>query len=110
MPSLMPSGVLWGLLYRPAVAVGIAEEDEGVPVLAAPLNRDAILEVLDRADLYSPLDQLGPRRLDVGDDELQTLQRSGRRSHGAAAHEGDRACRARRGQLHHAEDLACPVV
>jgi hypothetical protein len=32
--------------------------------------------MLDSADLYAPLDQFGPGRLDIGHDKLQALYRS----------------------------------
>ena len=53
------------LLYGPAVAVGVAEEDERAPV-----------ELLDLADIYPPLHELLPRCRHVRDDNLQALHRA----------------------------------
>src|SRR5665647_3369745 len=75
-----------------------SEEDEQEPP-----------EVLNLADLDAPLDQLGPRGLDIGDHELQTL-------HGARASirdpfpECDGTGRPGRRQLHDAERIADPAV
>jgi hypothetical protein len=61
----------------------------------------ARLEVEDLADVCPTLDQLGARGVDVGDDQVQALD--GARRHVRAPHDGDRARRAGRCQLHHAE-------
>src|SRR5215212_8748673 len=52
------------LLHRPAVAVGIAEKDERVPVPASSINPDSSVEVLDRADLHTLPQQLLPGGVD----------------------------------------------
>ena len=100
LTSLMRRQLLRGaLLHHPAVAVGIAEKDERVPVSASSIDPDTTLEVLDRADLHTPLEQLRPRGVDVGDDQLDPLHRPrGRR--GETGPDGDRAGRAGRRQLH----------
>ena len=51
---------------RPTVAIGIAEKDEGVPAPALPINQRRALVVPDRTDVHATLDQMSPRRLDVG--------------------------------------------
>src|ERR671920_2126990 len=86
------------LLYGPAVAVRIAEEDERAPV-----------EVLHLAYLDPALDQLGTRGPDVRDDELQALDRARRRVDDPGS-QGDRAGRSGRRQLDKANLIADPVV
>jgi hypothetical protein len=61
-------------LDNPAVAVGVVEEDEGVPISARPINQGRAFVVLDWADLYASLEQLRPGSFDVGYDKLQALQ------------------------------------
>src|SRR5204862_843187 len=86
------------LLHRPAVAVGVAEEDERPPG-----------EVLDLAHLDPARDELGARSVDVRHDQLQALHRPGRDAHDAVA-EGDRARGPRGRHLHEAEVVRDPVV
>src|SRR5947209_1738701 len=65
-----------GLLYNPAVAVGVAEGEERAIVAALgirPRRPFACLEVEDLADVYLALDELGTRGVDVGDDQVQAL-------------------------------------
>jgi hypothetical protein len=70
----VPSGFVGRpFLDRPAVAVGVAEEHEGVPAAAGAVDAVGALVVLDLADLDTSLEQLGPGGLDVGDDQLQSL-------------------------------------
>lgn len=85
------SGAGSNLLEGPAIAVGVAEEDERAP-----------RHVLNVADLDSTLLQLRVHRLDIGHDHLQPFERSGRHR-GQAGADGDRAGRAGRGELHEAE-------
>src|SRR5579859_1215075 len=72
------------LLYRPAVAVRIAEKHKRAPG-----------ELLDLTDLHAPPDELRMRGVDIGDHHLQP-------THGAwnsireAFSQGDRARRPRR--------------
>src|SRR5690242_11346229 len=83
-------------LEQPAIAIGIAEGGEG-PV-AAPLRiwtREAVVVtgavenpgriVKHLADVDAARDQRGACRLDIGDDEMESLRRSrrGRRHLGA---------------------------
>ena len=58
---------------------------------------------LDVADLHAALDELGARRLDIGDDHLEALHNGSTLDDPLAHH--DRAGRARRRQLHET-DLA----
>ncbi len=44
------------LLHGPAVAVGVAEEDERVPLLPAAFGHDAVHEVLDGTNLHATFD------------------------------------------------------
>src|SRR5918999_6321643 len=93
-PSNPRSGPGGELLDGPAVAVGIAEEDERTP-----------RELLDVPDLDPALDQFGPCGVDVRDNQLKAL-------HGARLHlaepgpQGDRARRPRRGELDEADPAA----
>jgi hypothetical protein len=93
------------LLHGPSVAVRIAEEDEGVPLSASPLNTDTAVHVLDRTCLHAPLDQTSPGALDVGDDELQALQHPQRHVQDPGA-QVDRAARSGRSQLDEAHPVA----
>ena len=61
----------------------------------------------DLAGVSSPPDELGPSGVDIGDDQVQALH--GARGAGIG-HQGDRARRSRRCQLHHAEVLTGTVV
>src|SRR3990172_7646551 len=54
------------LLEVPAVAVGILEEGERVPIPTLPVDPLTVLEVPDLADLEASFDELGPGGLDVG--------------------------------------------
>src|SRR5574341_1212691 len=95
VPGSVPRG---DGLHGPAVAVRVLEEQELAPG-----------EFLDVADLDSPPDQLRPRGVDVGDDQLQALHRAGPRLCDSSA-DGDRAGRPRRGELHEADLVVDPVV
>ena len=68
------------LLHRPAVAVGVAEREQRAAV--------AGIDDADLARLDTSTEQLGARRLGVGDDELNALQRT--RLHLAACPAGRR--------------------
>src|SRR5688572_832675 len=87
------------LLYGPAVAVRIVEEDERAPV-----------ELLDLADLDPSFDELRMCRMDVRDHELKTL--GGARPHVAtkAGPKGDRAGRPGRRELDEPDLIADPMV
>src|SRR5687768_3000111 len=76
------------LLHGPAVAVRVREEDERAPV-----------EVLDLADLDTAPGELGVRRFDVVDDQLQSLGGPGLRVATESGADRDRGWRARWGQL-----------
>lgn len=76
------------LLHRPAVPVGITEEDERSP-----------RELLDLADLHAALAQRRMGDADIGDDELQSLYRAGCGVRDSLS-ERDRARRPGRCQLH----------
>src|SRR5918997_30422 len=96
------------LLHGPAVAVRVAEEDEPDVVQVLPLSgraRSRGADHLDLADLHPPLDQPGPRRVDVIDHQLQALERAGGHIYETFAYY-DRATRPRRGQLHDVVALA----
>src|ERR1051326_6878893 len=91
--ALMASVASGDLLDGPTVAVRIVEEDEAGVVEIVPRSRWSRLtsvEDLDVAAVYSALDQLGMRRFDVVDDELQALERARRRTAQPRA-DGDRA-------------------
>lgn len=69
--------VIRALLEDPAVAVGVVEERVRVPT--PRLARDSLVDrpalflddLQDLADFHPVLDELGPRRVDVGDDDLE---------------------------------------
>ena len=84
------------LLHGPAVAVGVAEEEEAAP-----------REVLDVAGLGAAGAELGPRRLDVVDDELQAVREPGSVST-TPGPDGDGARRPGRRELHEANVLGRP--
>ena len=107
--ALFRSGGGGALLDGPGVAVGVAEEDEGVPAAARTVDAGGALVVLDLADGDAPLGQLGAGGLDVGDDELQALHRPRRRLDHPGG-DGDRAGRPGRGQLHDVDVVADPGV
>jgi integrase len=107
--ALFRSGGGWALLDGPGVAVGVAEEDEGVPAAAGTVDAGGALVVLDLADGDAPLGQPGAGGLDVGDDELQALHRPRRRLDHPGG-DGDRAGRPGRGQLHDVDIVADPGV
>ena len=87
------------LLNRPGVVVRVVEVDELAAIPA--------VELIDLADVHTPLQQLRAGGFDVGHDQLQTLDRAGF-GRGRAQH--DRAPRARRGQLDDTEAVADLVV
>jgi len=60
----LPS-VGWALLYRPAVAVQVVEEDERVPSAALSGDPGIALEVLDLTDVDTAFHEFGTCRLDV---------------------------------------------
>src|SRR5689334_21276731 len=62
------------LLDGPAVAVGVAEEREGVPRAAVAVLPLAVLDEPDRRDVDAGIGVLLPGRIDVRDAELETLQ------------------------------------
>src|SRR5439155_10805069 len=64
------------LLHTPFIAVRITEEDERIPVLALAFGHSLAGVVLDGADFHSPGKKIGSRGLDIGDAELQALQRA----------------------------------
>ena len=64
--GIWASSALLDLLHGPAVAVGVAEEHEPAP-----------RELLDLAGFDAVLDEVGTRRVGVGDDELQALHEPG---------------------------------
>src|SRR5215469_3231038 len=101
-PPALPSPRLAAggyLLHGPAVAVRVGEEDERPPG-----------KLLDFAHLHAPRGQLVAGLADVGDHQLQALDRAGRRVHEPPAH-GDRAGRAGGRELHEADLVAhCVVV
>src|SRR5687767_8577636 len=92
------SGAQRELLDRPAIAVRIAEEDEPSP-----------REVADVGHVHASAGQLLARRLDVGHDQLQALDRAGRlRRHVLA--DPDRAARAGWRQLDEPQLIVDGVV
>src|SRR5580658_10390062 len=113
------------LLQQPAVAVGIAEGGERavaamlgirtadpeppkkVGLVRASVHAAAVVKHLGYVD--AERDNLGPRSLDVGDDQVQTLGRAGCRR-GDVLAEDDRAPRARRRELDYAEVFTVVVV
>src|SRR5262245_10559021 len=100
------------LLHDPTVAVWIVEGEERAIVAALgirPRLPFARLEVEDLADVRPAFDELGTRRLDVGDDQVQALDRA-RRCFGDSLPDADRAPRAPRRQLDDAELIAGTVV
>src|SRR4029450_2952804 len=104
-----PPSAGWAFLDRPAVAVGVAEEHERVPWAAGAVDAVGALVVLDLADLDARLGQLGTGGLDVGDDQLQALDRAGGHLDDPLA-DDDRAGRPGRGQLHDVHVVADPGV
>src|ERR1700730_15393598 len=91
------------LLDEPAVAVGVAEGEKRV--VAGPFRIRAWgltgrSEMEDLADVHAALHELGPGRVDVGDAEVEALERA-RRGH--VFHRDDRAGRARWRELHDAK-------
>src|SRR3954449_13208539 len=100
------------LLHEPHVAVGVFEGDEAVVVQALGMEPGllAVLTEVERLARLDPaLDQFGASGLDVGDDEVKTLQRARFRGADALA-DGDRACRPGRRQLHDPEVVAGTMV
>src|SRR4029079_12666188 len=97
------------LLERPAVAVGVIEEGEGVPLPALPVDPFPVLEMTDRTDVETASRQLRMRRFDVLHDELQALDRAWCRPDRAFA-DHDRATRSRWRQLDDAEVFVRLVV
>ena len=98
-------------LDQPRVPVGIVEGEERVVALAlriGPGQLATLAEVEQLAGVDAPFDELGPRGLDVGDAQVQAMERA--RRHLLLLQQGDRAGRAGRGQLHDAEVLAGAVV
>ena len=75
--------LLWQLLKGPTVAVRVAEWRVQNPP-----------EVLDLADFHPAAGELRARRVDVRDDQVQTLDGTRRRADDTRAH-GDRATAAR---------------
>lgn len=57
------------LLHRPAIAIGIAEEREGLSIFR--------VKPLHLGDIDTALDELGPSRLDIRHDQLQALTAPG---------------------------------
>ena len=100
------------LLQDPAVAVGVAEVGERavVGVLGVRARRPAVRRhVPDLAHLDAAADELGARRLDVGDDEVRAAV-GARRRVGDPDPDRERARRAGRGDLDDAELLVRLVV
>jgi hypothetical protein len=100
------------LLDGPAVAVRIAEEDETDVVEWIGLRARALAQELDIADVDLSLGELGSRRVDVGDDQLQALERARRHVRDDAFAHHDRAARPGWRELHDPVALAdrCVVV
>src|SRR5437879_2377159 len=99
------------LLDEPRVAVRILEGEEAV--VALPLRVETglltpVREVERLADVDAALDELGPRRFDVRDAEMEAVQRA--RRHLLALQKRDRAGGARRAELHDPEVVAGAVV
>src|SRR4051812_45611595 len=91
-------------LHDPAIAVWVAEGEERaiVAVLGIrPRHLFARVEMEDLASFYPALDERGARGLDVGDHQVQALDRARRRL-GDPFPDADRARRARRCQLNDA--------
>src|ERR687898_167423 len=100
------------LLDAPAVAVGVPEEDapNQVEVLAfAGRPVGAVVEDLDLAHLYAPLDQIGAGGAHVRDDQENAVEVAGLRSDGSPT-QVDGTRRPRRGQLDEAYLVTDPVV
>src|SRR5205807_10204194 len=85
-------------LQRPAVAIGILEENEASP-----------REHLNVAHIHAAVGQLAPRVLCIIDDHLQPVDGPGRHLVGTRG-ERDRAGRAGRGQLYEAKFISHLVV
>src|SRR5215475_9537986 len=98
------SAVCGAFLDHPGVAIGVGEEDEGIPVLAPALEADALLKVHHFADVHASLGQLGPGSVDVGDDELEAIQPR------LAEFQLDGTAGPGRGELHDALVVAYPKV
>src|SRR5436190_6098932 len=91
------------LLHRPAVAVGIGEAEERAAI--------SLVELHDLAHRDTPIEELLARRLGIGDDQLQALDRA--RRHLALRRqvaEDDRATRAVGRELHDVHVLVLRVV
>src|SRR5918995_5037337 len=100
------------LLHRPPVAVRVVEEHEPhvVEVILVPGRAGTRgADHLGLANFNPALDELGPRRADVPDHQLQALERAGLHVRDTFAHD-DRASRSRRGQLHDVVLVADPGV
>src|SRR4029077_15063902 len=92
------SGARRNRLHRPAVAVGIAEEDELAP-----------RELLDLADLHTPRGQFVVCGLDVADDHLHTLHGAWRSLCDTFADDNGTG-RSWRSQLYEAQSFAHRIV
>ncbi len=97
-PGTRPSSVVRDLLHGPAVAVGVAEVDEPAP-----------REILDGAHIDPAALELGARRFDVGDDELEAGDRPRLRAAHSLA-ERDRTRRTGRRHLDEADLVADDMV
>src|SRR5438045_9780063 len=97
------------LLDRPAVAVGVAEERKRVPRPAVTVLPLAALDEADGRDVDAGVGELRPGGVDVGDAQLQALERA--RVHlRQPLPDRDRTGRSRRRQLDDAELVADRVV
>src|ERR1700686_3081786 len=100
------------LLHHPPVAVRVAEGQERVVVGtkwvgSRELGASVPIEVERLSRVEASLRELRARRIDVGNNQLQPLRRTGRV---AVLHECDRAGRAAWRQLDHPKVLAGAVV
>src|SRR6478752_7495438 len=96
------------LLHGPGVSIRIVEVQEG-PVVG-PVGLDAgrlhaVGEVHRSGVLHASLDEVRVRRLDVVDDEVGALERTGGHSSTEPGAEHDGTRRSRRGHLDHPEVL-----
>jgi hypothetical protein len=97
-------------LHHPAISVGVAERKESVVVAVSGVGSRRLLPILkveEVAHIDPSFDELSVCGVDVGHNEVETLDRT---SCLRVLHNGDRARRPRRRNLNHAKLIASPVV